>query len=385
MSAPATGKARATQRRLPTATEILSTWMARRVSIRPFGSGWWSFNPSIHHDRVDRAWRCVFRCANYSLPGGVPQLSPDARAGRAATRNVVTTLDPSTLEIVSAREMRELDDRPRATACPSLGYEDMRLFRTARDGLVGVATALQCNLEHPGLPEVVICRLDRQLDVVDVAPLRGPWSTQAQKNWSPFDGTDEVRLLYSIERGVVMSDRGPVTGSPSPTSGEPRQLTGVIANNIGRCGVEVKVTGARPGMLGAQGVRGALPAPGSTELRGGSQLVEIGHDRWLGVAHETKLRQPHRRKFYWHTLYTCDGLGRMLERSAPFKLSADHDIEFAAGLAIDGRGGVAISFGTDDHDAWIGVTDLDAVERVLRPLGERAMQTESQTEVDRVT
>ena len=353
--------------RLPAVSEVLRSWSAKNVSIRPFGSGWWSFNPSIHHDPVDRVWRCVFRVANYSLPGGVPQLSPDARRGRAATRNVVATLDPSTLEILRASEMRELDDRPRSTSCASLGYEDMRIFRTRRDGLCAIATALQLNLERPSCPEMVLCRLDERCDVVEATPMRGPWSAQPQKNWSPFDGAETPRFLYSIERGVVMTDRGPAAGSPSPTSsGGPRQFSGRILHSIGRCGVEVKVTGSTPAQH--RPPNPSSPAPGSVELRGGSQLIRIGADRWLGIGHEMKLRQPHRRKHYWHTLYTCDDHGKIRERSEPFKLSRDHGIEFAAGIAMDGRGGIAISFGTDDHDSWIGVTDLDSVLRALGPI-----------------
>jgi hypothetical protein len=105
-------------------------------------------------------------------------------------------------------------------------------------------------------------------------------------------------------------------------------------------------------------------------LRGGSQLVRVGGDRWLGIAHETKLMQPERRKFYWHTFYLCDDDGRMIERSPPLKLDGERGIEFAAGLAMDDQGGAAISYGTDDHDAWIAVTRLDAILGILRPIGQ---------------
>lgn len=355
---------RGAERALPPAGEVLATWGVRCVSVRPFGAGWWSFNPCVHYDRQSKIWRCVFRVANYSLPGGVPQLSPDARAGRAQTRNVVATLDPATLELADLREVRELDGLPRARGCSSLGYEDVRLFRTARDGLCGVATALQLNLDRPSCPEVVLVKLSDAMDVVQATPLRGPWSGLPQKNWSPFDGADEPRFLYSIERGVVMGDAGPIEGQPVKM--ERRRPTGVVMQNVGRCGVEVKVT--RPAAPQSSQTGATAPPPGSTELRGGSQLTQVEPGVWLGVAHEMKLSHPERRKFYWHTLYTCDGRGRLLERSKPFKLSPDHGIEFAAGLAVDDRGGVAISFGTDDHDSWVGVTTLDSVRRALRPV-----------------
>lgn len=350
------------ERPLPSAASLLRSWSTKKMSISPFGAGWWSFNPSIHYDRFDGAWRLVFRCANYSLPGGVPKLSSEARQGRASTRNAIAILDPFSLELGPVREMRELDGQPRAPSCSSLGYEDMRLFRTERDGLCGIATGLQLNEERPGCPEMVLCRIDHAGDIVEASPLRGPWSHRPQKNWSPFDGTAEPRLLYSIERGVIMSDVGPVTGAPTPRS---TWRSPTVAAGTGRGASEVKVMGVQPSAHHPP--RPSKPAPGSSELRGGTQLIEIEDNRWLGLAHEMKLKQPNRRKFYWHTFYTCDGWGRVTERSPPFKLSPQHGIEFAAGMAIDGRGGVAISYGTDDHDSWIGVTDLESVLRILAP------------------
>jgi hypothetical protein len=347
----------------PPAAEILGGhWMTRKISVEPFGRGWWSFNPCVHHDPETGAWRCAFRVANYSLPDGVPQLSSDARRGRAVTRNVIGTLDPGTLEVSGLREVRELDARPRAPACSSLGYEDVRLFR-AGGRLRGVATALQLNVEHPSRPEIVLLDLSEEGDVVDAVPLRGAWSNLPQKNWAPFDGADDVRLLYSIERGVVMSPDGPVSGRPAPPPVDRPAMTAI--RGVGRCGVEVRMMGTTRWGVSDGPAAAPRPPPGSTELRGGSQLVEIGPGRWLGIAHETRLTPANHRKLYWHTLYTCDSSGAMLERSGPMKLSPEHGIEFAAGLAVDGRGSVAISYGTDDHDAWIGVTTLDAIEAAM--------------------
>ncbi len=376
-------------RKLPTVSALLGSWMTRRITIEPFGPGWWSFNPSIHYDRSTSIWRVVLRCANYSLPNGIPQLSRRAKSGRAETRNALARLDPETLELSRVREVRELDGLPRAGVCASMGYEDVRLFWTARDGLCGVASALQLNIEHPSCPEMVLLRLSDAGDVVEATPIRGSWSYRPQKNWSPFDGSEEPRFLYSIERGIVMTDEGAAAGSPEPLPDRSRAATAArqamqitqidrsVAVNGRGCGVEVRVmpagTRATRGPLGTAAVpRRPDAKPGSTELRGGSQLTQIGPDRWLGIAHEMEMRRgvglPEQRKFYWHTLYTTRTSGALLERSSPFKLSPTHGIEFAAGLAIDGRGGVAISYGTDDHDSWIGVTELSAIERVLLPV-----------------
>lgn len=356
---------------LPTAEDILP-WHARDVSVE-IGAGWWSFNPSIHYDPHAERWRCVFRYANYSLPGGIPQLSRDARLGRAASRCLLAEIDPTELHVESLREMAELDDLPRAQACGSRGLEDMRLFRTERDGLMGIACALQYNLERPSCPEMVLCWISDAGDVVHVAPLRGPWSATPQKNWVPYDGVAEPRLVYSIERGVVMSERGPVIGSPAIPAVRPT----VVANNIGRSGVEVRMIG--PTRVAQAAPPTQAPPPGSSELRGGSQLVEVAPGRWLGIAHETKLKQPERRKFYWHTFYAMDEDGRLLARSEPFKLSGRHGIEFAAGLAVDRAGTLAISFGVDDHRSWIGVTELSAVLDLLRPVEEYRLARDATT------
>jgi hypothetical protein len=351
-------------RRRPPPIDTLLPWVSRNVSVRPFGMGWWSFNPSVHRDR-DGTWRCVYRCANYSLPDGVVQLSDDAHHGKARSRNVVAVLDPTTWDVVSLREVHELDDLPRVTGCSSLGLEDMRLFRTDRDGLTGIATALQYNVEHPNWPEMVLCRLSDECDVVEVTPIRGAWSCRPQKNWSPFDDATEPRLLYSIERGVVMSEHGPVHGSPLPMM--PRAPMGERMMHVGKNGVEVKLLVNPNGPPPAQVVTTAPGNVGSSELRGGSQLIAIEDGLWLGIAHEMTTAQVNRRKLYWHTFYAVDGAGRMVARSGPLKL-AQHDIEFAAGMAIDGDR-VVISYGTDDHDARIGVTSLGRVLDMLRPVG----------------
>ncbi len=137
--------------RLPAARDVFKSWRAHEITLQPFGDGWWSFNPSIHRD-PQGVVRCVYRVANYTLPGGVPRLSGTARAGRCETRNVLAIMDPDTLLPVRAAEVAELDDLPRVPTCASVGYEDVRLFWTRAGGLRGIATALQFNAAHPRAP-----------------------------------------------------------------------------------------------------------------------------------------------------------------------------------------------------------------------------------------
>ena len=99
-------------------------------------------------------------------------------------------------------------------------------------------------------------------------------------------------------------------------------------------------------------------------LRGGSQLVRVAEDAWLGVGHEMKFLNS--KKHYWHTFYLVDSRGKMTRVSEPMKL-ATNGIEFAAGMAIDGDR-VVVSFGVDDMECRLGETRLSALMEILRPI-----------------
>ena len=99
-------------------------------------------------------------------------------------------------------------------------------------------------------------------------------------------------------------------------------------------------------------------------LRGGTQLICVGDDAWLGIGHEMKFVNG--KKLYWHVFYMADSRGKMTAASEPCKL-APNGIEFAAGMAIEGDR-VVVSFGVDDMDAMLGETSLSAVLEMLRPI-----------------
>ena len=110
---------------------------------------------------------------------------------------------------------------------------------------------------------------------------------------------------------------------------------------------------------------GRMLLPKYDGLRGGTQLVRVAEDAWLGVGHEMKFVNG--KKHYWHTWYLVDSRGKMMATSEPMKL-AQEGIEFAAGMAIDGDR-VVVSFGVDDMDCRLGETSLSAVMEMLRPIG----------------
>lgn len=350
---------------LPTLAELIypAPWRVSSLSDQvTLGPGWWGFNPSVHRDPRDGSWRCAIRFANYNLLDGVVRMSPDACRGRARTRTVVTLLDEE-LRVREAAEVLELDrDILTIPDCSSSGLEDMRLF-LAGDQIMGIAAALQHNLRHPGRPEMVLCYLDQKTwSCTRVSPLRdSSWDYRAQKNWVPFDGADRPIFLASIERGVVITEEGvapwspPMSKSPLPA---PRRLPARIGSEV-RIVSPPATPSVGPRILG-RGSQGL----GSSELRGGSQLVSVGKDLWVGVAHEMNLVGVERKKRYWHTLYAVNSFGQLTHRSVPFKLSQS-GIEFAAGLSFDPTGRCVLSYGTDDHDAWVAQTHLDALLSLL--------------------
>ena len=109
---------------------------------------------------------------------------------------------------------------------------------------------------------------------------------------------------------------------------------------------------------------GRVLLPKYEGLRGGTQLVRVGEDAWLGIGHEMKF--VNHLKYYWHVFYLVDSRGKMKAASQPIKL-VSNGIEFAAGMAIDGDR-VVVSFGVDDMECKLGETSLSAVLEKLEPV-----------------
>src|SRR5574342_189928 len=161
----------------------LIPWTVRDISIRPY-EGYWSFNPSIHFD--GETWRCVLRCCDYAMPDGQTIRSQNARVAGQMTKNAMVIFDPATWKPIKIYKMHEKDDYPRV-ACPHYGYEDMRIFRTDKGGLQGIAASLHLRRgEAPvgaaigsGLPsshqppEQVILSFDDEYHIVGAQPIRG--------------------------------------------------------------------------------------------------------------------------------------------------------------------------------------------------------------------
>ena len=295
----------------------LVSWREQRIDFDPPES-FWAFNPSILQ-LPDGRLLCTMRCANYHRVMGL-------RLPSAITnRNFMLEIDPLTLRVSARVEMQDLDPRPRI-ASRIVGYDDLRLTWTQRDGLCAIANSAHFGNGHRR--DMVALDLDDHCQIVRATSLVGEWSREHQKNWAPFVGTDELRLVYSVERGGVHTRDGRV----APVHGIERY-----------------------------------------RLRGGSQLIQIeparDPKRWLGIAHGVKdpSRESNTRRDYWHVFYMTDDEGHMLACSPPCKLSS-YPIEFAAGLALDPTSGrLIVSYGLEDDRAMLGIVELDAVLGILRP------------------
>lgn len=406
------------------AVQDLIPWRVIDLSLRPFGDGFWSFNPSICFDGT--TWRCVLRCADYCMPNGHTVRSKKASFVGQQTKNAMVILDPATWRVERVYKMHERDGLPRAPT-PHVGFEDMRLFRTDAGGLQGIAASLhlQRGVQKSALegspqsqpPEQVILSFDAEYNIVAAQPIRGDGWSGPQKNWVPFDDAAEPRFLYSIGKGTLFGPQGrlggderlvrpsisarplparTVSSTPPSSSQEADQRTsGDAPKALGRRvepppshdlrtklrGGDVQlmrgrrlrleagsahstarpIAGKRIETVGTRMMNGRIHLPKYEGLRGGSQLIRVREDNWLGVAHEMSFVEG--RKYYWHVVYVVDAGGALIATSEPCKLSPT-GIEFAAGMGIDGDR-VVISFGVDDMESKLGITSLSALLEIL--------------------
>ena len=403
----------------------LIPWRVTDISIRPY-EGYWSFNPSIHFD--GSTWRCVLRCCDYAMPGGVTIRSKGARPTGQLTKNAMVIFDPTSWKPIQVFKMQEKDDTPRA-ATPHVGFEDMRLFQTDKGGLQGIAASLHLKRDRraEGMkqhqpPEQVLLSFDANYDIVAAQPVRGDsWGGTAQKNWVPFDNCVEPRFLYSIGKGSMFDDRGTVSGdaakvipsmivravpadppappavleAPSLSFPEPSPVpapTPAPAHEESRHptrkpmirGGDVRIVRGGRMKLDAGSTQSVSRPSRSAQARSGDvRMMGTGRTHmptyaglrggtqlcrvgndWLGIGHEMSFVNS--KKLYWHTFYLVDSRGKMKAVSEPCKL-ATNGIEFAAGMAIDGDR-MVVSFGVDDMHSLLGETRLSAVMKILRPM-----------------
>lgn len=351
-------------------------WKITDISLRPY-THFWSFNPSIHFD--GQTWRCALRCADYCMRNGETIRSPRALSGESWTKNAMVIFDPNSWKPVEIYKMRERDGLSRVS-CASMGYEDIRIFRTDKGGLQGIAASLHLwrgDRVQSHFAEQVLLSFDAEYNVVRARPIRGSsWGGLPQKNWVPFDDCIEPRFLYSIREGTLFDERGPLPPKEMPVrvAMHPREAVSEPNERARRRARRRAVESSRlrygeaPRRNRADrhehGVDLSAAQLTCEDLRGGTPLVRIGTEGWLGIGHQMKF--VNRKKMYWHVWYLVDALGKMTAASPPMKL-APNGIEFAAGMGVDGNR-VVVSFGVDDMECKIGETRLSAVLETLQAI-----------------
>ena len=356
----------------------LIPWKVTDISLRPFKQ-MWSMNPSIHFD--GRLWRCSLRCADYCMFGGETIRSKKATPGVSRTKNAMIIFDPASWKAAEIYKIREHDELPRVTAS-SVGFEDIRLFRTDRYGLQGIAASLHLRRSNrrDRLAEQVLLWFDEEYNVIEARPIRGAWSTTPQKNWVPFDHCAEPRFLYAIDKGTLFDERGELRARdevrPSTRARRQPQPDVDVAQRAQERAQELELECVsirareereerrRPPIRAASDVED-MEARSYEGLRGGSQLVRIDDASWLGIGHAMRFVEG--LKYYHHVWYLVDAHGKLTAASPRMKLAPNNGIEFAAGLGIDGER-VIVSFGVDDMWSRIGETTLSAVIETLRPV-----------------
>lgn len=165
-----------------------------------------------------------------------------------------------------------------------------------------------------------------------------------------------------IVRGKRMVPTAPPTSRAQPRPIAPQAPQASQVSQASQASIRVPAAMHRGGESTRMMGTGRALLPRYEGLRGGTQLVRVDEDAWLGIGHEMKFVSG--KKYYWHVFYLVNAQGAMRAVSEPMKL-APNGIEFAAGLAIDGDRAV-VSFGVDDMDCCLGETRLSAVMEVLQ-------------------
>jgi predicted GH43/DUF377 family glycosyl hydrolase len=193
--------------------------------------------------------------------------------------------------------------------------------RLVRIGDTWFATATVRDRNPEERCEVALLELDgRQVRTVRI--LRGPAPGRHEKNWMPFASGSELRFVYSCGPTEVL-----------------------------RCDTED----------GTVQTLSRHTAPARAErLRGGSQGLAIA-DGTLFVVHETA--DHNGRRGYQHRFVLLDRDHRLSAMSRPFHFISP-EIEFCAGLARrDGE--LLLTFGVGDHTAMLAVADEMSVLSML--------------------
>ena len=293
---------------------------ARTIDFTP-EHGWQASNPSIYKS-TDQL-RCVVRTVNYRIVNGSYVTPPDDVVREEGpwhgwqvirTRNFLLDLDEDLRTIRSVELVDKTGDA--RTNYPVHGFEDMRLFEWQEKWW---ATATVCDFTEDGRREIALLEIADDGSVVRADALRGPWSSEAQKNWMPIATSDTAKFVYATQPTLIFE-------------------------------------------LTADGIKCPDGATfGHGRLRGGSQGVRVD-EGWVFIVHDVAF--PGGGRMYLHRFVLLDEQLKLVSMSNLFYFER-LGIEFCAGLArVDDK--LIASYAVNDGSAQLGIFEWEAVKKSLR-------------------
>jgi len=316
---PADERLRANRAYFAQAASELFGSASRPIDFLP-EAGWKASNPSIYC--AGGGARCIVRTVNYAIVDGAYVTPPEDVVERDGCRWQVIRTRNFLLDMNNDLETTrtiELIDKTCGTrsSYPVHGFEDARLFYWKGSWH---ATATVCDFTEDGSREIAVLDIDEDGSIIRAAPLRGPWSSQAQKNWMPLVEDDQVKFVYATEPTSIFSlhDGNTIETPANCTFGHGR-------------------------------------------LRGGSQGVKVDGG-WIFVVHDVAF--PGSGRFYLHRFVFLDEQLRLVSMSDLFFFER-LGIEFCAGLArVDGK--LVASYAVNDGSAKLEIFEWEAVRKALR-------------------
>lgn len=281
-------------------------------------------SPSVNFNPDGERRRAIVRGVNYRQSCGQKTLF-EGNEERCCTRNWWVAFDRRWRVAWCSTMDDPNPKRPGAVQ----GLEDCRLFHAAGRYWASATFAERPQLFGPSayglLCEMALLQISDDGVIEDVKALRGPWSIYHQKNWKPAPTRDEpLRWIYSSEPLLTVT---PLMATEKHS---------------------VKWCSASP-------------------WRGGSQAVRIG-SHWLWLDHRPVVDFDGPRNLYLHRFVMADDQLTKIEAvSAPFVFRA-YEVEFCAGLTIDGDHAV-ISYSIKDALPFLAVVPIESIIRTLgRPV-----------------
>lgn len=300
---------------------FVPSWQARKIDFTP-PEGWNAANPCLV--KGPDGLECIVRTVNYKIdfqPEGAYYVTPPDTP--ITTRNWFLRLNDA-LDTAEAIEIEPPANMPEPVYKDILGFEDLRLIHVGGERRI---SATFCETTEDGHRNMVLARLDLtdgKAQIADWRVVEPETEKQQEKNWAPVVSNGELAYVYSYDPIRVVNPEGKL-------------------------------------------IHEADAPIEASRFRGGSPLVPY-ENGWLCVIHEVHVSPKTYKRTYYHRFVAFGSDFAILRVSPPFVFNHVR-IEFCAGLAWVGEK-LAVSYGVDDCEAWIGTFDPTELTEFLIDVSE---------------